>query len=75
MSIAELYIHSITKKSIALYSSGSRILVRGGEKLGQNFIHEFFTSHYTAMASPKFRWGGGRKFSKKCNHKRLLKNL
>ena len=40
-------------------SSGSRILVRGGGNLGQNFIHEFHSSHVLQWRRQNFGSGRG----------------
>ena len=55
-------------------SSGSRILVRGGEKAQTEFHTWIPLKSCTAMASPKFRFGGT-EIRQKFTNKRLLKNL
>ena len=53
----------LCKNSTVLSSSGSRILVRGGE-LGQNFIHEFLSSPVLQWRRQNFGWGGGENSAK-----------
>ena len=52
-------------------SSGSRILVRGGRSSDRISYMNFSLKSCTAMASPKFRFGGWQKFSKN----ELIKDL
>ena len=67
-----MFISINNRNGLVDISSGSRVLVRrGGEKLGQNFKHEFLSS--PVLQWPRQNFGSGGRIQQKCTHKRLLK--